>query len=126
MLFKISSKNQVISYSMFRDNSNEVWNTNINEKISSWWHIKDYIFGHFQLSIFLFFFQNNFMNRRKIFFSSFWYQSLFYNLYFDSWKYEEKRKDQFNGSPTMPEPIKPGIIKNFKFFKLYRMQIGVT
>ena len=32
MKFNISSKNQVISYSIIRDNSNEVWNTKIREK----------------------------------------------------------------------------------------------
>ena len=51
-----------------------------------------------------FFFKMTVLIEINILYSSFWYKSSFYNLYFDSWKYEEKRRDQFNDSPTMPEP----------------------
>ena len=40
----IFSKNQIISLSMFREHSNELYNTYIGEKINGWWHIKDLIF----------------------------------------------------------------------------------
>ena len=33
----IFSKNQIISLSMFREHSNELYNTYIDEKINGWW-----------------------------------------------------------------------------------------
>ena len=159
MKFNISSKNQVISYSMFEDNSNGVWNTTHCVPDVFWGHWKymgsdicylkgldaqkpegyvknsekwgmkhqhtwknEQMVAHqrYQFSIFLFFFQNDCMNRKNFFFSFLWYKSSFHNLYFGSWKNEEKRRDQFNDSPTMPEPRQQRhFIKHHFFWSLF-------
>ena len=63
-----------------------------------------YFFTFSIINISNFFFKMTVWIEKIYFFSFLWYKSSFYNLYFDSWKYEEKRRDQFNDSPTMPEP----------------------
>ena len=72
-----------------------------------------YFFTFSIINISNFFFKMTVWIEKIYFFSFLWYKSSFYNLYFDSWKYEEKRRDQFNDSPTMPEPRHIHITKNY-------------